>query len=303
MNRPLNVTLNGALLVLACWIAAGIVAEVAGALLAPPTSAPAVTPAVAPDREKTWSDREVILTRNLFNVSTLAPEATVHVEESETYEKTRLPVKLLGTAASGDPSHSWAAVEDQESRGHLVVRVGDQLLGRAEVLRIERRRLVLQNGDRREELALEEQPDGGAKVSRASPKRPTPRRRPRATRGRSDGAQAEVERLDENRYAVKRADVDDLASNPAGLFSQARILPKYEDGGMVGVQLNAIKSGSLFERIGIQNGDVITQLNGIEVTGPETSQEMLKELTEAQEFNLTVMGSDGGTRELEYEVR
>ena len=37
---------------------------------------------------------------------------------------------------------------------------------------------------------------------------------------------------------------------------------------MVGVQVNAIKPGSLFEQIGLQNGDMITEFNGIPIERP-----------------------------------
>jgi len=102
---------------------------------------------------------------------------------------------------------------------------------------------------------------------------------------------------------VPRAAVDSVANNPAALFSQARILPKYEDGEMIGVQLNSVKAGSLFEQIGIQDGDTITEFNGIQVTGQQQSAQVLRELTEAKEFDVSVTGAGGETRRLQYELR
>ena len=102
---------------------------------------------------------------------------------------------------------------------------------------------------------------------------------------------------------MPRTDVQSVANNPAALFSQARILPKYEDGEMVGVQLNSIKEGSLFEQIGIQDGDTITEFNGIQVNGPQQSAQVLRELTEATEFDVSVVGPGGETRRLQYELR
>ena len=65
---------------------------------------------------------------------------------------------------------------------------------------------------------------------------------------------------------------------------------------MIGVQLNSIKEGSLFEQIGIQDGDTITEFNGIQVTGQQQSAQVLRELTEAKEFDVSVTGADGETR-------
>jgi general secretion pathway protein C len=199
-----------------------------------------------------------------------------------------------------DPARSWAAVEDLESRDHLVVRIGDQLKGRAQVIQIDRRRIVLQNGPKREELRLEEGPPV-AEPPRSARRSLRGRRPPVAAR-RSD-IRANVRRLGENRYSVPRADLESVANNPAALFSQARIVPKYEDGEMIGVQLNSIKAGSVFEQIGIQDGDTITEFNGIQVTGQQQSAQVLRELSEAKEFDVSVTGVDGETRRLQYELR
>jgi type II secretory pathway component PulC len=72
---------------------------------------------------------------------------------------------------------------------------------------------------------------------------------------------------------------------------------------MVGVQLNSIKEGSLFEQIGIREGDTITELNGIQITSQQDSASVLRELTSASAFNVTVTGSDGAVRQLTYEVQ
>jgi len=296
MNRTGILIANGALLILCCFLAARVLAAVAAEFLAPPPAeAMALSQQVDPTRQGA-NDLQVILSRNLFKVSTLGPEP---VADEEVYEETLLPLRLLGTAALADPARSWAAVEDLDTRDHLIVRLNDQLKERAQVIRIDRRRIVLQNGPRREELRLEEgpaaqQPPQSARSYRSRPAPPV---------ARGSDIRPNVRQLGENRYSVRRADVESVANNPAALFSQARILPKYQDGEMVGVQLNSIKAGSLFEQIGIQDGDTITEFNGIQVTGQQQSAQVLRELTEAKDFDVSVTGVGGETRRLQYELR
>jgi hypothetical protein len=159
---------NAALFVLCCWLAAGLVNTAIGEWLAgPPTETIARAP-VAPPPTREWSDRQTILERNLFQVSTLLPEGPVDAApepSEEELEATRLPLRLLGTAANTDGGPSWAAVEDQQNHKQIVVREKDELLEQATVVRIERRRIVLQNGGKREELALDEEEPGTIKVS------------------------------------------------------------------------------------------------------------------------------------------
>jgi hypothetical protein len=47
---------------------------------------------------------------------------------------------------------------------------------------------------------------------------------------------------------------------------------------------------------------VITQFNGIDIDSPQGSAEVLRELTQAEVFELQVMGSDGSPRTLTYQV-
>jgi general secretion pathway protein C len=299
LNRVVIGSANAVLTVLCCWLAAGVLGDVAGGLLAPSTPLEAVSASVPEAEVRTWQSRQAILDRNLFH-STLAQPDNAPVDDD--LAATKLPLKLLGTAAGADARHSWAAVEDLEKRQHLVVRIGDRLQGKAEVMRIERRRIVLRNGGRLEELALgdEEPALAGSRTARARP----PARRPAMPPDSGGNSPVErVQRLAEDRFGVSRDDVQSVANNPAALFSQARILPKYEEGQMVGVQLNAIQSGSLFEQIGIENGDTITEFNGIHITSQQDSAAVLRQLTESSEFNVTVTGADGQQRRLTYELR
>src|SRR5262249_35863525 len=237
------------------------------------------------------------LKRNLFQVSTLLPSESAAEEAAaaaEQLEATKLPLKLLGTVAASQPTLAWAAVEDTQGHSQIVVRVNDSLLDRATVLRIagrrpERRPIARQTGAKRGELALDET-DLGAGI-------PEPR-----SAGNGD-LRERIQRVSENHFEVQRDDVEKAVRNPAELFSQARILPKYENGQMTGVQLNSIQPGSLFEQIGIRNGDVITQVNGIVVSSPQDSAALLNELTSANQFQVGVVGADGQTRTLSYTVQ
>ena len=101
---------------------------------------------------------------------------------------------------------------------------------------------------------------------------------------------------------MPRSEVDAALRNPASIFQQARIQPKLDESGeMVGVQINDIKPGSLFEEIGIESGDIITELNGIQIDSPEQSARFLTEFTRATEYTIEVEGKSG-TRTMNYSV-
>jgi general secretion pathway protein C len=290
--------LNAALFVLCCFLAAGLInSALAEWLVGGPVPAPPAAASAPPAPARDWAQRQAILDRNLFQVSTLLPATPIAeaVETEEDLEATRLPVKLLGTVAASDQSAAWAAIEDQQSHKQDVVRVNDTLLDKATVLRIERRRIVIQNGANREELALDDDEN-------AAPTRPVAARVPTAAPTAPDGLRERIRRLSDSSFEVGREQVAETMRNPAELFSEARILPKYENGQMMGVQVSSIKPGSLFEDIGIQDGDTVTQVNGITVTSPQDSAALLRELTESTDFQVNVLGADGQTRTLHYSI-
>jgi general secretion pathway protein C len=301
MGQYLSWLTNVVLFVLCCYLVADTANEVLAALLTP-TAEDVARGSAAARPARNWADREIILKRNLFNASLLAPAAPVE-EPVEDLEATRLPLTLLGTAASTPAELSWAAVEDEEANLTLVVRVTDEI-HQATVQRIERRRIVLsEKGVLRELVLDDDESDAPRFKSRSRPSTRARARPPaRNTRDRRSSARDRVQKLAEDRFQMERDDVDDMLRNPSNLFSQARILPKYEDGEMVGLQINAIKPGSFFEEVGIQSGDVITELNGIAIDNPQESAKILAEFSEASELDIGVRGPDGDDRKINFTV-
>ena len=99
MGQYLSWLANSVLFVLCCYMVADTTNEVFAALLTPEpaeVSAPSVGSAPL---QRSWSDREVILTRNLFNASLLAPPRPTEPEAppEEDLAATQLPLRLLGT--------------------------------------------------------------------------------------------------------------------------------------------------------------------------------------------------------------
>jgi general secretion pathway protein C len=294
MARYLGWLANSVLFTLCCLFAANTVSAVIGSTLDVAPDAVASPTEAKPAAVSTWSDRQVILTRNLFNASLLAPAGAKEVEED--LEATRLPLTLLGTVAALEPENAWAAIEDRETKQTRTVRVNDTVKPGATVQRIERKRVVLiENGSPRELLLAEE---GAPLVAATQPGRATSVPRPRRAPGPI--ARRPLDTRPEVTSPEPPADAAPDVRNPATLFSQARILPKYENGQMVGVQLNAIKPGSMFEQIGIQNGDVIKELNGIKIDSPEQSAKILLEFVDAKSFNVVVDRDTQGTQTFTY---
>jgi general secretion pathway protein C len=289
---------NAVLFAVGCFVVADAGNAIFAAALAPTPGEIALDAEPPPERDRSWEEHQIILSRNLFNASTLAPATLEEPDENADLEATQLPLRLLGTVASADPEVARAAIEDTDQRKRLVVRVGDRIKDKATVLRIERRRVVLAENDARRELALDDETPE-ARTTRRTPSRRTAR----ANRRDGRGARARLRQLDQDKFAVPKSSLEDTLRDPSNLFQQARILPKFEDGQMLGMQVSAIKSGSLLEEVGLQNGDIISELNGIAIDSPQATSELMQELSgDARSFNVVVQGADGEPRVIEFET-
>jgi len=287
MGSVLSWTANSVLFAIGCLLAADTANEVIAAVLLPaatPEAAVTSAPPPTPPRARSWAEREIILSRNLFHSSLVAPELTA-AQIEENLEKSRLPVTLLGTFAASDPNLSRATLQDKEKNETLVVGVGDQIKSVAQVQRIERRRVVLIENGAPRELTIGEEEEGAPSIQRANSARRRVASAPRET---------------QSGMAVSRDEIQKTMRDPSELLSQARVLPKFEQGQMVGLQVNGIKPGSVFQEIGLQEGDVITQFNGIAINSPDQSARIFSELANAAEFNVVVRGADGTESTKQY---
>jgi general secretion pathway protein C len=292
MVRYLGWLANTVLFTLCCFLVANTANAIIAALL---SQSPARTVELSPrssPQSRSWNDRQQITRRNLFHSAKLSAPTSAPPPTDEELKETELPLKLWGTIAAGDPALSWASVEETGKKAAiLAVRVGDTIQS-ATIVAIERRRVVLlENGSRRSLSLDDDEPAGG---SLAIAKRSKPSTRATNTRASRRKSAKEAR---EAKAAAKAAAAKDTApeGNPSSLYSQARIVPQIdpETNLVTGLQLNAIQAGSVFEEVGIQNGEVITEIGGIRVSDMGASTKIMSALTDPDEVEIVTVDQDG----------
>jgi type II secretory pathway component PulC len=331
MGRTFSAIANTGLFVLSCFFLAETANAVFEAILTPAAAAAIEPSAPAAPPIRGWQDRQVILTRNLFNASVLAPAAAPAAPVEEDLEATRLPLRLLGTAAATNPSYSWAAVEDTEARETEVVRVGSRLEKRkAEVIRIQRKRIVLlENGSHRE-LVIDDKtlPSAGssgrqtaarstrsarsarsARTSRASRSAARTSRTSRAARaaGRSSRSRGEaatnlannMQQLGPNKFRVNPEDVAAAAADPDAAFPDTTVTPVFENGEITGFQVGEVPQGSVLAKVGLKSGDTVTELNDQRIDSLEAVEQFYSEVVRGDEIEIKL--KDGRVYQFVYE--
>jgi general secretion pathway protein C len=159
-----------------------------------------------------------------------------------------------------------------------VVAVGDDLEGhaRVSVRAIERTRVILDNAGRPEELVLDE-------VGPA-----LPAGRAMARRGARRTAAAAVDRDASLNQRLKTLNGPD-GQGISQILSSARIVPQYADGQMQGMRVDSIKADSVFQKVGLQNGDVITEVNGIVIDRVEATSAIFDEFATAESIDIAAL--------------
>jgi general secretion pathway protein C len=261
--RPAVIALNLTLLAMIAYFGARIVNTLVATRLDVPAVASRIVARVAPvaTAVEPASAYASIYQRDVFNPGA-APAADTASTPLDA-KRTDLNIKLWGTAVSSHPEHSFAIIEDLAAREQHLYRVGDPVLDVATLARVEWDRVVLDRDGAEEvlELALERRkPDAGGAA------RPVP------------AAQDRIRRTAGNKFLIDRRELEQTVDNLNEVFTQARAVPFFQDGKTVGFRVFAIKPGSVFERIGLKNGDVIKRVNGVELTDPTKAITLFTEL-------------------------
>jgi len=113
---------------------------------------------------------------------------------------------------------------------------------------------------------------------------------PAAAPGGSSEAEldAAISKVSDTQYNVKRSFVDKLLGNQAELMRAARIVPHEENGQVVGVKLYGIRRNSLLGKLGIQNGDLLKNINDMNMGSPDSALEAYSKLRSASDLKVAI---------------
>ena len=213
--------------------------------------------------------------------------------------KSALRVKLLGTLLATAPEWSIASVLDTATNDPSTYMVGDRIQG-AEVVEIERRRMIIVNNGRRE--YIDDQPGDGASVAMGAAVGPSiPAASPVNTTPGAGLGQG-IRALSENEYEVPRSEIDRTLGDLNQVAMQARIVPAFKDGVAQGFKLFSIRPDSIYTKIGIQNGDVIKRINGFDLNSPEKALEIYSKLRDSNRIDIELERNGSPLRKT-YNVR
>ncbi|MFW6087580.1 MAG: type II secretion system protein GspC, partial [Myxococcota bacterium] len=263
-------------------------------------------PAASAIRERTNPDP--ILQKNIFDSEsgdlTKEPvsEEELLAEEEDTDEGMTVPendadvgvcsggAKLVATiVAPRSPDWSFAAM-NADGKALLYragMEVGDHtLVG----IRSDRVYMAPTDGElcKLQMFAPEAQPNEPA-TAKAKAKDDDDRRRKvaRRLRGGKDGPISDeeleqgIQKVSDTEFNVQQSLVTKILENQSELMRSARIIPHEEGGRTVGVKLYGIRRNSVLGKLGVQNGDTLRNINGFDMTSPDSALQAYTKLRDA----------------------
>jgi general secretion pathway protein C len=201
--------------------------------------------------------------------------------------------KVLLITESDDDDWSFVSLAGADGKS-VMRRRGDDFGGRT-VHAIAWDRVWLLQGGTRCQMKLHD--DGGAKVasgggsgpkvdgSGEAPARPTP-----GGRGKLPAEIAEkIRKTGDNSFDVDRSAISTIMEKQGDLMRGVRILPQKDGDKTVGLRVSGIKPSSLLGTLGIQNGDQLKGINGMDISDPQKALEAYARLQMADKISVSVV--------------
>ncbi len=240
--------------------------------------------------------RKSIELRNVFNPDGEFPDEDIEEETEEKKpdkfdinarcEKSSLGLTLLGTIFSGNAATSFATIKESGYEVADVYKVGDSIIGQdgAKLVAVGRKKVVINNKGVKECLEIDEKlVKQASKPNMSAPVPPL-------TMGGGDGAEGEGDGEAPSTVSLDNQYVSgELGEGFGKIIQAARFVPHMVENRVDGFKIFAIKKASLFEKIGLKNGDIVTRVNDISLQQPDQGFALYQALQDEKEIQLSIL--------------
>jgi general secretion pathway protein C len=182
----------------------------------------------------------------------------------EALKLTELNLKLWGTVANEGGNSSFAVIEEVKTRKQSLYRAGDSIQN-ATVKAILREKVILSVNGKDEILEM---------ATASSEKAPAGQTRTRAP------AQKDI--------TLERSFVNDAVKDIGNLLGQVRIRPHFEKGKPSGLRMTGIRPNSIFRKMGLRSGDVLTGVDGQQIQSVNDVIGLYEKLKSSSKVDLEV---------------
>ncbi len=248
-----------------------------------------------PLSQNSHSNYHVIVKKNIFNSESTqgAPKVTHATQEIVPQVVSNLPplnLELIGTAIPNG-GVALAIIKDPKEKEQMLYRKGE-IIGafsggdpgiKPKIIEIHRNKIVLLRGGTKEVLEVTDKPkkkNPGTKRARGRSNSPPPQTTSTGTTSRQ---------VSKGQWVLDRRELDDALKNLPQLLTKARVIPSFKDGQPDGFRIFAIAKDSLYAKIGLQNGDILHRINGVDVKSPQNFMKVIEQLKDESRISVDLV--------------
>ena len=172
-------------------------------------------------------------------------------------------MKLWGTV-TGENETPYAVIEAQNKKKQNLYRVGDSIQN-ATVKKILEKRVILNVEGRDEILEMEK--------IRSAKKKMRP---------------VKIQNPSNQNITIARSQIDNAIQNVNDLMRQVKIRPHFLNGKPDGLFISNIQKDSIFARLGLRNGDILTGVNGKNIQSVDDALKLYQELKSSSDVAVQI---------------
>jgi general secretion pathway protein C len=238
--------------------------------------------------------RRNIERRNLFNPSGEFPEESIEeldktsapdkFDPNAPCVKSSLNLSLIGTIFTGNSATSFATIKDPSFQEADIYKVGDAIWGHetAKLAGIGRKKIVVNNNGVKECLEVDEKSPVKDASYALDPMLSGDQSTSSTTGNETPGTVV----LD-GQFVMS-----ELGEGFGKIVQSVRFVPHIVENKVEGFKVFSIKKGSLLDRMGLTDGDVVTRVNDISLQQVDQGFALYQSLQDDKEINLHIMRSE-----------
>ena len=245
-----------------------------------------------------------IVQHNVFCPSCQPQPATADVTsvapDGRGLRKSTLPLTLVATMVAEEPGLSRATIADSSAGSLGLFVVDDDVRPGLTLDSVDRSRAILKSARGLEYISLgEEAPVQAAQSLQV--KGPTEKKKP-TNKNAIEGADEAINCSSDTNCTIDREFVDKILNMPDAMEKQARVVPSMRDGETRGFKFYGVRPGSVPKLLGVNNGDLITNVNGTDLTSLDDVMGLYTKLRRASNLSVTIERK-GETIQKEIEIK
>ena len=265
------------------------------------------TPSFERQNKSPVSDGDItnIIDRNIFNSEGKTPDEdkAQFLKNTDEIIATSLPLKLLGIIYGGSSKTGLAVIYHNTKKTSDSFMEGATVDKQVLLHKIERTRVIFDLGTHKEYLELESMKIE-RKVSRSKQKSKKPVSQNKFAFGtppksfKEDG----FERVGSAIVMSKEYRKNMLTKDFTNILKGAKAEPFYEGSDLNGFRLIRVKENSIYQKAGLQNEDIIREINGVQLTDTSQAISLLNSLKNAEDIEV-VLSRGGSELTINLQVR